>query len=278
MSDPEFEPMSHVKFHARIKEIEALYNTHRHGADALRDQELARLFYECKWTQQAIAQEMGKSQQWVSLHLRFGAYLHFTTDRCNFKYALETLTEWRFRDAWRAVGKGHAKETQDGRFERVTRWLEEHAASSVPKNYQNLVHKPGLKPVLVELLSREQALGIAEIIAAVREKIPGTDGPQVTKAIGNLRQHPPRGMVLKETHYGKSHRYRLAHRRRPGAPTAVVNPEDFGNAVIDALPLIKACIKMLKRPIAGREETVMHEYLWRIQQMLEGLLKNEPVA
>jgi hypothetical protein len=71
------------------------------GADALRDQELARLFHECKWTQEAIARKMGKSQRWVSYHLTFWAYLQFRTNGSNLKYALETLTEWRFRDASR---------------------------------------------------------------------------------------------------------------------------------------------------------------------------------
>jgi hypothetical protein len=278
MSDPELEkPMSEADFDARIKKIEGHYNTRRQGADALRDQELARLFHECKWTQEAIAQKMGKSRSWIVYHLRLGAYLEIVTIGDNLKFTPQTLTERRFRDAWRAVGKGHPKETQEGRFKRVTCWLEEHAASSVPKNYMNLVHKPGIKQVLVKLLTREHALSIGQIIAEIREKIPGTDGPQVTKAIANLRQHCPKGMVLKATHYGKHHRYRLAHRRTPGAATASVNPEDFGAAVIDMLPLIKECIEIMKRPVVGRPETIALDHLWRIQQTLEGLLSAEPV-
>jgi hypothetical protein len=270
--------MTDAQFDARIKEIEAHYNNRRQGADALRDQELARLFHESKWTQEAIAQKMGKSQNWVCCHLKFGAYLEIIADGYNLKYAPETLTERRFRDAWRAVGKGHAKETQDGRFERVTCWLEENAASSVPKNYQNLVHKPGIKPVLIDILSEHGWHSIGEINKGVREKIPGTDGPQVTKAIANLGQHPPKGMVLKAQHSGLSHRYRLVHKRTPGAPTASVNPEDFGAAVIDVLPLIKECIKIMKQPVVGREQTLALQHMWRIQQALEGLLSAEPIA
>jgi hypothetical protein len=50
--------------------------------------------------------------------LKFGAYLEIIADGYNLKYAPETLTERRFRDAWRAVGKGHAKETHGRAFPR----------------------------------------------------------------------------------------------------------------------------------------------------------------
>jgi transcriptional regulator with XRE-family HTH domain len=59
-----------------------------------RDQELARLFQECGWTQERIARRIGKTKAWVSYRLIFGRFLEFSTT----VEKLETLTERRFRD------------------------------------------------------------------------------------------------------------------------------------------------------------------------------------
>src|SRR5262245_45381424 len=49
----------------------------RESADAYRDQELSRLFHECGWTQERIAERMRQAQPWVSRRLIFGAFLSF---------------------------------------------------------------------------------------------------------------------------------------------------------------------------------------------------------
>jgi hypothetical protein len=76
----------------------------REGACAYRDQEVARLFEECGWTQERIAQRMGKRKAWVSNRLIFGRYLAFRTSGSN-----ANLTERRFRDHWKQT-KGREKD------------------------------------------------------------------------------------------------------------------------------------------------------------------------
>src|SRR6266511_357680 len=90
----------------------------REGAEAFRDQEVARLFVACGWTQVRIAGRMGRTQQWVALRLVFGRYLRFTTASCKSSSPPDSLTEWRFRQAWSASGK-RRKESEGERFERV---------------------------------------------------------------------------------------------------------------------------------------------------------------
>ena len=51
---------SEQHFDARLKHIEEQYAAKRGGAEAYRDQEMARLFGECGWTQERIAAQMGK--------------------------------------------------------------------------------------------------------------------------------------------------------------------------------------------------------------------------
>jgi len=102
----------------------------REGAEAYRDQEMARLFNECGWTQEKIARKMGKKQTWVSLRLVFARFLIFIADRNKS----EGLTEWKFRKLYSGT-RGTEKE----RFECVLGKL----GDTVPLGYRNQVQKPG---------------------------------------------------------------------------------------------------------------------------------------
>jgi hypothetical protein len=80
--------MDEAEFDRRWSAIETGY--------AERDQRIGKLFAECGWTQQKIADHVGMSQQWVAQQLRFGRFLVFTTAVVN----REDLSEWRFRGYW----------------------------------------------------------------------------------------------------------------------------------------------------------------------------------
>ena len=110
--------MSERDFDERLADIDRQYNEHRDGAEAARDQAVSHLFVECGWTQERIAQKMGQSQPWVVCRLRFGRFLGFITDSNN-SFSPAQLAEFRFRQHWAKVGKGHPKETEAGRFARV---------------------------------------------------------------------------------------------------------------------------------------------------------------
>jgi hypothetical protein len=82
---------------ARRQQIEDQALAMQERVDAYRDQELARLFVQCGWTQPRIAEQEGKTQQWVDYRLRFGRFLQFTTSGCNLQKPPKNLTERRFR-------------------------------------------------------------------------------------------------------------------------------------------------------------------------------------
>src|SRR5262245_10765316 len=95
--------MTEQQFDERLKEIESGYAGRRDGADAYRDQEVARLFVESGWTQASIARRMGRAQSLVAQRLLFGRFLAWfaiITDRDNSFSPPKPLTEWRFRDNW----------------------------------------------------------------------------------------------------------------------------------------------------------------------------------
>jgi len=105
-------------------------------ADAYRDQELARLFVECGWTQEKIARKVERSQVWVSCRLTFGRFLSFIAS----SYKRESLTEFRFRACWRKT-----KGKESDRFRQVLSILE----GEVPPGYRNLVNKPGIRKAIL---------------------------------------------------------------------------------------------------------------------------------
>jgi hypothetical protein len=83
---------------------------------------------ECGWTQERIAQKVGKKKTWVCYRLRFGAFLAFTSGE-RIKFSTENLTERRFRSCWaRTKGKEAA------RFEQVVKLL----SDDVPSNCSSL--------------------------------------------------------------------------------------------------------------------------------------------
>jgi hypothetical protein len=57
----------------KVRHAEAHFNSRR--ADAYRDQEVARLFVECKWPQVLFARKMGWSEALVSRQLLFGRFI-----------------------------------------------------------------------------------------------------------------------------------------------------------------------------------------------------------
>jgi len=84
---------------ARAK-LRALYGDSSIEAAAKRDQALAVLFYHSGWTQDELAKKENKSQDWISLHMRFGRFLNFTTMVVKSESLPKNLTERRFRFYW----------------------------------------------------------------------------------------------------------------------------------------------------------------------------------
>lgn len=160
------------QFDTRLKEIEEKVGKHRQQGKALEDQELARLFEECGWTQERIAGRMGKTQGWVQKRLCFGRFLRINPDGIN----RPDLTERAFRGHWKhAKGKSEAD-----RFRAVAEALAGCAVTSKPHalttkpNYVESVrviladgkwHKK--EAVLAELEGRHQGAPPASLEQAV---------------------------------------------------------------------------------------------------------------
>jgi hypothetical protein len=82
--------------------------------DGYRDQEMARLFIECEWSQEQLASYLTKrrgdnvSPDWVSKRLRFGRFLSFFNTACVEEWRIPiNLTERAFRRFWEATEAAH---------------------------------------------------------------------------------------------------------------------------------------------------------------------------
>lgn len=271
--------MSEQQFDTRIKEIESECASMRERVDEHRDQEVARLFVEAKQSgrnQKWIAARMGQAESWVSQRLLFGRFLEIH-GREFLKSVPKPLTEWRFRQNWKASGKKtHKKETEEERFDRVLELLKADT-SDVPRYYKNLAKKPGIKAAVVKIISDGKRRTTAEIAEIISETIPGTHANQVIESIKLIRKDPPKGMALDERHTGQSHRYRLVERKRNHQPSTPIDPEKAGAIAAEVMPLIKDCIEIMKKPAVGRSQTLALENLGRIEKALSRLLVMEAV-
>ncbi|HKB35073.1 MAG TPA: hypothetical protein VKD72_01380, partial [Gemmataceae bacterium] len=229
--------MTERDFDAQVQEIQARYVGAREGADAGRDQDLAWLFVEAKEsgrTLEWIGERMNWSKGQVSRRLLFGRFLKVSGPETLRKLP-KSLTEWRFRGNWRKARK-RAKETEDERFARVLDLLREDTSDALGK-YANLVKKPGIKAVVVEVLREGKRLTSPEIADRVSATIPDTDAKQVTQALKDIQRKPPKGTAFDHRSSGRTHKYRLVERKGPAVAAIAVDPDAAGVVAAESLPL-----------------------------------------
>lgn len=267
--------MSKEEFRARCQQIDEQYSANRHGAEAARDQAMSRLFKECGWSQQDIAEEMGQSQPWVTCRLRFSGFLEFITTGNNSTFPRETLAERNFRAAWTAVGKGHDKETDEDRYQKVLNWLNEHPPAI--KAYRGQTRKPSLKVAIVDVLTNSNRLHTAaEIADDLVEKGIETDTSQVSEMLREIEHKPPKGMTLQTRHSGQVNKYRIDERQVHKRELAV----DIGEAMhtlAELMPCLEECMEIMRKPAAGREVTLALTHLSKLRRTIESLLVPESV-
>jgi hypothetical protein len=124
--------MTAAEYDAERARLTATYGESSAQAAAKRDQALARLFARSGWTQQELADREGKSQDWVSLRLRFGRFLNFTTTVVNSELP-PNFTERRFREFWERSDKGLVKD--ELRFRQIVKMLQEDCMVSAPRRH-----------------------------------------------------------------------------------------------------------------------------------------------
>src|SRR5262245_60702177 len=132
------EMMSQAEFRLNVKQINEQLQARHETATAWGDQEMARLFERCEWTQEAIAKEMKRTHQWVSCRLIFGRFLDLATTVANTELA--GLTERRFRDYWRKT-EGAERE----RFAKVAEIL----ANGIPQGFEAVCNKTGARKAVL---------------------------------------------------------------------------------------------------------------------------------
>ena len=185
--------MTDDQFAVRVKHIEEQAGEMQARVQAYRDQEIARLFVQSGWTQERIAEQMGKSQQWVSYRLVFGQFLQFTTDRGKWTKAPKNLTEWRFRGYFEQTDKD-AKEPR--RFAEVIRLMENDFAVATTRPPAWVGDR-----IAAEFADREwrHPEAIAEMIGAPVEQVVSV--LEAIKHYGLRKRHCEKRVVGKQAEY-----------------------------------------------------------------------------
>lgn len=227
--------MSEQDFDLRLRHIEDQAKARRESAEAYRDQEMGRLFCECEWTQEKIADHprIKKSRQWVEKRLRFGRFLTFATTCSKTPPDLSTLTEGRFRSFWSKTtggtrGRGaHTKAAdveEQRRFREVLALLIGPTDEPAPDPAAAKIIRGSIRRAIVAVLEDGQWYNRREVGASMEESVRHITKDQVTEALRLLRTHPPRGLLLEAKHIGRLHQYRL-----------VKVPEEFRQVEADRL-------------------------------------------
>ena len=120
--------MTDEQFDAQLQVIQDQAQANLVAVIAWRDQQMATLFLKSEWTQERLAERLGKTRQWIAYRVRFAHFLDFATTVANCKTP-RNLTERKFRGYWEATsGRDERK-----RFREVAEAMEGDFVLSKPK-------------------------------------------------------------------------------------------------------------------------------------------------
>ena len=123
--------ISAAEYRRERQKLQELYGDPDERAEtvaAKRDQAFANLLLHSGWTRTRLAEEEGKSEQWIFYRLQFGKFLGYATNLTDVKYvSISNLTEGRFRNYW---GRTNKADDETMRFAAVIRLMQEPAAKT----------------------------------------------------------------------------------------------------------------------------------------------------
>lgn len=184
-----------VTFQAQRKHIAEQHAAMAERAAGYIDQELARLYVRCGWTQERIAEVEGKTHQRISQLLLFGRFLSFATSGSKPQKPPKNLTERRFRSYFEQTD---SKQKEQRRFARVIELIHEDL----------YVHEgPGPRSErkgLVTMLADGNWRTVAEMVEGS-----GFSEKDIKSFVGNAMQLGSHGLYAESRSYGSTKQYRL---------------------------------------------------------------------
>lgn len=259
--------MTAQQFDLRLAAIDQETARLGEAKDAYRDQETARLFMECGWTQQQIAERMGKKQDWVSRRLLFGRFLDFMASGHNPATGSKQLTERRFREFWkRTKGTKGSKNKEADRFAQVAHALEH----GIPHGMEALVNKPGIGKAVLDCLADGKWYTVTQITATVEEDLVGITEEQVRDALTVTRKKPPAGHMVETKRISTKCQYRLV--AKPSAPpdtTPAALPPRFVEQVV---PLLDELDEIGAMHVGRISPGMVRKVSFRLRQILDAML------
>lgn len=225
--------MTDEQFEARLANIKEQCQAKVKEAFGERDQAMSKLFVESGWSQQAIADRIGKSQDWVSKRLRFGRFCEFLNTRV-VKKLPGSLSEGVFRKYWKkhSPGKSRANTPAETKiFQAIIDDMESQYEITVsqPLNVAKLIRENCLdgKPRYIDEILEECGLQESDEKAALN-------------AIRKIARSSQGSMVVEKKAYAKGEKYKFGEIENPLSKA-------FAIVVVDeTLPCVEKILSTIK--------------------------------
>lgn len=274
--------MTEQQLDARLTHIEEQAAALQERVDGYRDQEMAKAFLESEWSQEQLAEFLGKrwgkdvSRPWVECRLRFGRFIGFFDTQCIKEWTLPTnLTEGAFRRLWESTKgdrdfRGHKANTEAAvkdeqrRFREVLVLLKETGLHR---------KKKFVRQQIVKLFGRKQEWLTLE---QFREKLQDADKDDwhlvdVNNCLRRWTTTPEIPYRVEKWGEGDTAKYRLIK-----VKNAVVSRKQMAEWAPELLPMLHKFLSEAKKHRVERSDTYLFAIAEKISKLLEGTTATVP--
>jgi hypothetical protein len=278
--------MTKEQFKARVQHIDEQFAALQERSHGYRDQELAKLFVECDWSQDELADELIKlwdkevSRQWVGQHLRFGRFISFFATSgseddppgAHFKLP-HNLTERGFRHLWDATESsgnfsGHKANTQNAVKDEQRRFIE--VVELLKQTGLSRKAKP-VRKAIIKRIAGKNWLTAQQIVDRIAQDF---DSPvstiDVLNCFGKFTTTVQQPYRLEKSGEGDTAKYRILKVQR------VIDKKYLSQWSHEIIPMCDLLIREAKKGPVAVSLTVICDYAARIKKVMESVTAEIP--
>ncbi len=276
---PEGDMMTDQEFTVRLTHIEDQAAAMQERVDGYRDQELAKLFVESEWSQEQLAEHLGKtwgkevSREWVSKRLLFGRFLAFFGTSCTKdQFSIPSnLTEGAFRRFWESTEpggdfRGHranttaATEDEQRRFGEIVKEGKKSATWVLPKQ--------PVRAAIVRKIAGKGAMTVEQIADRIADCLDRPPSPlEVRRCLRGFKPQPESPYRVEKWREGDTTKYRIVK-----CKAKVLPGKDLAKLAPELLPLVRALITEARKEKVLVSCTELCNLASKIEMLLESVV------
>lgn len=236
--------MTDKQFDARLRHIDDQAAAMQERVDAYRDQKMAQLFAESEWSQEQIAEKVGKDRSWVTRHFCFARFLEFVPNGHETEKLPKNFTERKFREYWdktertTSSRKGKAADADEkARFAEVLRQMQD----------EYILRKPdkAVAKAIAERAATGEWMWVEQVAEAIRPDVGEVGNVQLAQVMSRIRKNNAMGLLLETKHRVSGHRSQYRISKIPKG-FQKLKASDIRAAASKAVPALKAIVEMAR--------------------------------